>query len=98
MRYEINPENFAVSLYDGVELEPFQFQPDYPNYDAFDSYKEAEEWAKLAIKSHAPTYGFYAPNGKGLTGEPKPTEEQKREAKLQSLGLSVAELRQLLGL
>ena len=98
MYYEINEKTFAIHLYDGIAPEPFQYQPDYPNTDKFDSYKEAEEWAKLAIKSHDPLYLFFAPAGKGIAGEAKPTEAQKREAKLTQTGLTVADLKLLLGL
>jgi hypothetical protein len=98
MRYEIDKETYAVSLYDDKNPEPFQFQPDYPNLDKFDSYEEAEEWAKLAIKSHDPEYGFFAPNGKGLAGEAKPTEEQIRISKLAQTGLTVDDLKALLNL
>lgn len=98
MFYEIDPETFAIKLYDGINAEPFQYQPDYPNLDKFDSYEEAEEWAKLAIKSHDPNYGFYPPNGKGLEPEAKLSDEELREAKLKALGLSVEDLKNLLGL
>jgi hypothetical protein len=98
MHYEINDKTFAISFYDGINPEPFQFQPDYPNLDKFDSYEEAETWAKLAIKSHDPAYGFYAPNGKGLAGEAKPTEVQILESKLGRTGLTVNDLKTLLGL
>lgn len=98
MHYEIDPTTFAIRLFDGINPEPFQFQPDYPNLDKFDSYEEAEEWAKLAIKSHDPEYLFYPPNGKGLAPEPKLTEAQQREAKLLALGLTVNDLKQMLNL
>lgn len=98
MYYKIDAETFAISLYDGIAAEPFQFQPDYPNLDKFDSYAEAEEWAKSAIKSHDPDYGFYPPDGKGLPEKPKPTEAQILESKLQRTGLTVSELKTLLGL
>jgi hypothetical protein len=98
MKYEIDPVTFAVSIYDGINPEPFWYQPDYPNTDKFDSVEEAEAWAKLAVKSHDPEYGFYAPNGKGLTGEPKPTEQDIAIAKLERTGLSVDDLKSLLGL
>ena len=98
MYYEIDPETFAISFYDGVNPEPFQFQPDYPNTDKFDSYEEAEAWAKLSLQAHNPDYGFFAPNGKGLLGEAKPTAAQMQEAKLKAIGLSVDELKALLGL
>ena len=81
MRYEINPENFAVSIFnDGSDI-PFWFQPDYPNYQKFETFAEAEEWAKLAIESQTNQDAPYPPNGKGLKGEPKPTPEQIAEWK-----------------
>jgi len=98
MHYEINPETFAINFYDGVNAEPFQFQPDYPNGDPFDTYEEAENWAKLSLQAHDPKHGFYAPNGKGLIGEAKPTAAEMQEAKLKAMGLSVDDLKNLLGL
>lgn len=98
MHYEIDKETFAVSIYDGINPEPFWFQPDYPNTDSFDSFAEAEAWAKLAVKSHDPEYGFLAPNGKGLAGEAKPTEAEIAVAKLARLGFTADELKALLGL
>ena len=98
MKYEIDPVTFAVSIYDGINSEPFWYQPDYPNTDKFDTFEEAEAWAKLAVKSHDPAYGYFAPNGKGLAGEAKPTEQELAAAKLARTGLSVADLKSLLGL
>lgn len=98
MKYEIDPVTFAVNIYDGINPEPFWYQPDYPNGDKFDSFGEAEAWAKLAIKSHDPKYGYFAPNGKGLEGEAKPTEADMLAAKLERTGLTVADLKSLLGL
>ena len=98
MKYEIDPLTFAVNIFDGKNPEPFWYQPDYPNGDKFDSFDEAEAWAKLAVKSHDPEYGFYAPNGKGLPGESKPTEQELTIKKLERVGLSVDDLKSLLGL
>jgi hypothetical protein len=98
MHYEIDETTFAISFYDGINPEPFQYQPDYPNLDKFDSYEEAEHWANLALLAHDPEYGFFAPNGKGLSGEPKPTQEDIRIAKLAQTGLTVDDLKALLGL
>ena len=98
MHYEINPETFAISFYDGINPEPYQYQPDYPNTDKFDSYEEAETWAQLSIQAHDPEYKFFAPNGKGLAGEPKPTDAEITEAKLARVGLTSAELKSILGL
>lgn len=98
MYYEIDPETFAISFYDGKNPEPFQYQPDYPNTDKFDTYEEAKEWAELNLKAQDPDFLFFAPNGKGIEGEPKPTKMQITEAKLAAIGLSADELKTLLGL
>jgi len=98
MYYEINKDTFAVNIYDGINPEPFWYQPDYPNTDPFDSFEEAEAWAKLAVKSHDPDYGFFAPNGKGIPGEAKPTEAEMTQAKLARLGFTAEELKSILGL
>lgn len=82
MKYEIDDQTFAVSIFEDGESVPFWFQPDYPNYDKFDSYEEAEEWAKLAVLSHNENYAYFAPEGKGIAGKPKPTEEERAAARL----------------
>lgn len=74
MRYEID-ESFAVRIFNDGEDVPFWFQPDYPNEETFDSMEEAETWAKLAIASFDEMHPF-APNGKGMAGEPKPTKDE----------------------
>ena len=73
MRYEIDPTTFAVSIFDDGATVPFQFQPDYPNGDTFDSVAEATTWAELAVASFDPSQP-YAPIGKGLVGEAKPVD------------------------
>ena len=98
MRYEINPETFAVDIYQNGADVPFWHQPDYPNGDKFDSVAEADTWAKLAVKSHDPAYGYFAPDGKGLVGAAKPTEDELLLAKLARTGLTVDDLKNLLGL
>lgn len=87
MRYEINPETFAVSIYQYDEIVAFWFQPDYPNYEKFDTFAEAKEWAELAIESQTNQNAPYPPNGKGLVGESKPTAAQLAAwAKSETLG------------
>jgi hypothetical protein len=70
MRYEIDELN-VVRLFNDQDEMPFQIQPSYPNGDTFDTAAEAEIWAILAIAAFEPNQPF-APNGKGLQGEPKP--------------------------
>lgn len=96
MRYEID-ENNAVRIWDDMNPEPFWFQPTYPNGDTFDTSREAEAWALLAMASQSDTEPF-PPNGKGQKGLPKPTAAEKRELALNRLGLSVDDLKKLLGL
>jgi hypothetical protein len=97
MRYEIEDNN-TVKIYDDINPEPFWLQPTYPNGDSFDSVEEATIWAELAIASQLDDSAPYPPNGKGQDGLPKPTAEELREAKLQRLGLSVDDLKILLGI
>ena len=96
MYYEIDEQNYAIKIFDGVNSEPFQYQPHYPNGDSFDSYEEAENWAKEAIKAHDSEYGFFPPNGKGLEKQPKPTAEQIIEFKLAQIGLTINDLKSVL--
>jgi hypothetical protein len=96
MHYTIDPTTFAISIFDGVNEEPFNYQPNYPNGDLFDSVEEATAWAEEAVASHNPNYGFYPPLGKGMPSEPKPTAQQIAEAKLSSIGLTVDDLKALL--
>ena len=74
MKYEID-ENNAVRIFHDGETVPFIYQPDYPNLDKFDTPKEAEEWAKLAIAALNDESSPHAPIGKNLKGEPKIIKE-----------------------
>jgi hypothetical protein len=96
IHYTVDSETFAIRVFDGVNKEPFLYQPHYPNGDTFDSVAEATSWAEEAIASHDPNYGFYPPVGKGLPSDPKPTTQQIAEAKLASIGLTVEDLKALL--
>jgi hypothetical protein len=94
MRYEVDPETFAIKIYEVGNDIPFQFQPDYPNGDQFDSVEEASAWAEASIAAHDPECKVFAPNGKGLAGEVKedPIDVQ---SVLDRLGISAAEARAL---
>lgn len=76
MIYEINNDNFAVSVFGDPNEPPFLYQPNYPNGETFDSFKEAEDWAILYVASMEDETAPYAPGGKGLAGVPKPTPEE----------------------
>lgn len=94
MKYEVNPDTFAINIYQDGESVPFHFQPDYPNGDKFDSVEEASAWAELSIAAHSDNCLIYAPNGKGLAGEAKP-DPKARENLLAKLGITEAEARLL---
>lgn len=73
--YTVNDANTVEVFVEGQEP-PMLRQPHYPNQDAFDTKAEAEEWAELFIASMEDEDAPYAPAGKGLAGESKPTKEQ----------------------
>jgi hypothetical protein len=75
MRYEIDQITFAVTVYDSNDV-PFLSQPDYPNYDKFESVDEATAWALAFIEAQKADTLYYAPNGKNLPAELKPTQAE----------------------
>jgi hypothetical protein len=101
--YEIDDaDGFAIKLWDtdfpNENNEPIMYQPHYPIGEVWESKEEAISWAEAKIAEISDPDAPYAPVGRGIPATPKPTEEQIREAKLASLGLTVEELRALLGL
>lgn len=93
--YQVNPDTYAITFWDGINAEPYQFQPDYPNGDPFDSVEEASAWAELSIAAHSPEVMEYAPNGKGLAPEIKPDPLAKQKL-LAKLGITAEEAKLLL--
>ena len=73
--YTVNDANTVEVFVEGQEA-PMLRQPHYPNQDAFGTKAEAEEWAQLFIASMEDEDAPFAPAGKGIAGEPKPTKEQ----------------------
>ena len=73
--YTVNDSNTVEVFVEGQEA-PMLRQPHYPNQDAFDTKAEAEEWAQLFIAAMENEDAPFAPIGKGILGEPKPTKEQ----------------------
>ena len=95
MYYEID-ENNAVRIYDGINPEPFWYQPHYPNEDSFDSKEEATVWAELALASQTDETAPFPPNGKGLEGLPRPTKEEIARTRIESMGIDLITLKQML--
>jgi hypothetical protein len=73
--YTVNDTNTVEVFVEGQEA-PTLRQPYYPNQDAFDTKAEAEEWAQLYIASVTDQAAPFAPIGKGLAGEQKPTKAE----------------------
>lgn len=85
MRYEIDPDNFAVRVfYEGADV-PSLYQPNYPDTTPWASAAEAEEWAMLYVASVEDETAPYAPIGRGIAGEAKPTPEKIAEMKAKFL-------------
>lgn len=98
MHYLIG-ENNSVSIYANEnDVKPFWYQPTYPNGDTFDSAEEASQWAELAIQAQTDESAPYPPNGKGIAGEAKPTSLEKTQSKLEAMGISIDDLKTLLGI
>jgi len=76
--YTISEDNVIEVFGEGEEI-PFLRQPHYPNGDAFDTAEEAEVWVELFIEALKEESPLYAPIGKGMAGEPKPTKEEMLE-------------------
>jgi hypothetical protein len=85
MRYTVDPITYLVTVFDDNEV-PFLVQPDYPNYDKFDSVEEATIWAEAFIEAQKPDSLFYAPNGKNLPAESKPTQAEIEAALAKRFG------------
>jgi hypothetical protein len=73
--FTVSDANTIEVFVEGQEA-PMLRQPHYPNQDAFDTKAEAEEWAQLFIASMEDEAAPFAPIGKGIPGEPKPTKEE----------------------
>jgi len=76
--YIVNDANTVEVFAEGQEA-PMLRQPHYPNQDTFDTKAEAEEWAQLYITSVTDEAAPFAPIGKGIAGEPKPTKAEVLE-------------------
>jgi len=73
--YTVNNAKTIEVFAEGQEA-PMLRQPHYPNQDAFDTKAEAEQWAQLFITSMTDEAAPFAPIGKGIPGEPKPTKAE----------------------
>lgn len=88
MRAEIDPNTFAVKIFQDGEDVPFLFQSCYPNNDPFSSVDEATTWANLCIAAYSPDQP-YAPQGKGLEGATKPPPDTEPDGDEKTYALIV---------
>lgn len=71
MYYKVDKAR-AVTIFNDGESVPFIYQPRYPNGEKFENGAAAKRWAELFIAAIEDPNKPYAPNGKGLEGEPRP--------------------------
>lgn len=50
MRYEINPDTLELYMWDGINEEPFLYQPDYPDTTPWGTYEAVEAWAIAKVE------------------------------------------------
>lgn len=74
--YTIDKSNNSINIFVAGQKTPVLFQAKYPNGESFDSPLEAEEWAQLFIASIIDENAPFAPIGKGISGEPRPTDAE----------------------
>lgn len=96
MRYEIDSENYAITMWDGVNEEPFMYQPWYPDGTPWASYNDAKRWADLKVAELTDETAPLAGNSPDQLTLPRPTAEELRQLKLASLGMTEEQLRELL--
>ena len=79
LRYEIEEGTNAVKVFYPDSDVPSLYQPDFPDGTPWEDAAEASEWAELYIASVEDESAPYAPSGRGVAGEQKPTPEQIAE-------------------
>jgi len=73
--YEIDSNN-AIKCFAEGSSTPHLLQPRWPNGEAWKDADEAKAWADLYLASENDPNAPYAPNARGTTGNPKPTQQQ----------------------
>jgi hypothetical protein len=76
--YKIGPSNTVLVFVEGQQA-PMLAQPNYPNGDAWENKNAAKAWAELFIASISDAEAPYAPIGKGIPAQQKPTPEEIAE-------------------
>ena len=99
MRYEINEnENYAIRIWhDGEEL-PAIYQPTWPDGTSWSSNEEAAAWAQLKIGEFDTNWTIAAGPSPSQPSTLRPTKQEQVEQALSHLGVSIDDLKQVLGL
>jgi hypothetical protein len=73
--YTVNPETFLVEIFSPLQEEPFIYQPDWPNGDAWLSIEEATEWAEEFVAFYNKETNIPPRSWKDHSPEPVSPEE-----------------------
>jgi hypothetical protein len=99
MRYEIDEnENYAIRIWHDGENAPAIYQPTWPDGTAWTSHEEAEAWAQLKVREFDPNWTIAAGLSPSQPSTTRPTKEEQIEQALSYLGVSIDDLKQVLGL
>ena len=85
MRYEID-ENNAIRIWNDGQEEPFLFQPDWPNGEAWSDAKEAEDWAIAKIAEIEDPSAYEAP----ISRNAEPNKQYRQIRAEQDLAIKAA--------
>jgi hypothetical protein len=99
MRYEIDEnDGFAIRIWHENTDAPAIFQPTWPDGTAWASLEEAETWAQLKMGEFDPNWTIAAGLSPAQPSMVRPTKEEEIERALSYFGISVNDLKQVLGL
>lgn len=96
IRYEIDAETFAITMWDGINEDPFMFQPWYPDSTPWADAADADRWAQLKVAELTDNTAPRAGNSPDQLTIPRPTAEQERASAIAMTGYTEEELRLLL--
>jgi len=97
MRYELD-ENNGINIFEEGNEIPVIYQPHWPDNTPWADAAEARSWAEIKIAEITDPEAPLAGNSPSEPTFPRPTEEDMRLARLRATGLSVDDLKALLGL
>ena len=97
--YEVDEtDGNTIRIFDGTSEVPFILQPHWPDGTAWASKQEAENWATATIAANNPDEPMEAGPSPSQPLVAKKTPQELAEMRLQATGLTVEDLKALLGL